>query len=132
MPQDILSAGAAWLAGQLKQNASVEARYSRGPDSVVLRAALGSSLLKLDDGEGGTRIERTDADFIVAAADLVLGGATATPERGDRISYADPAGGGTLQFDVLPYADEPVWRYSDPGRTIVRVHAKQAETEGDS
>lgn len=120
--------GAAWLRDKLQANASREVVYSRGASSVTLRATPGSTLLQLDDGTGGTRIERTDRDFLIPAADLVLGGVAVHPERGDEIREAD--GGVTYVFEVLPYGGtEPCWRWADHYRNVYRIHAKLVGTE---
>lgn len=129
MPRDLFATGLAWQADRLYDHASSPIRYARGPDWVATRAVLGATLLKLDAGDGGVRMEWTDADFLIRPADLVLGGVATTPERGDVIEVAD-ADGTTRRFEVLPYGDEPPWRWSDPQRALIRVHAKLAETGG--
>ena len=53
-----------------------------------------------------------------AKAELGLG-----PEKGD-VSWCD---GG--EYEVLAPNGEPVWRWSDPHRTAMRIHAKH--TGGD-
>ena len=46
------------------------------------------------------------------------------PRRGDKITWTTPTA--TLEFEVLPHGDgAPSWRYSDRGRTQVRVHTKK-------
>jgi hypothetical protein len=128
MPQNLLAAGAAFLAAQLIENAAIEVVYARGPDTVTLRAATGKQLLRLDDGGGGVRVEWTDADFLFRGADLVLAGETITPERGDLVYVVQPYGD-TLIYEVASYGGEPPWRWSDAGRTIARVHTKIVEDE---
>jgi hypothetical protein len=128
MPQNLLATGAAFLAAQLIENASVEVVYARGPDTVTLRAATGKQLLRLDDGGGGVRMEWTDADFIFTGADLVLAGERITPERGDMI-YVDQPYGDTLIYEVASYGSEPHMKWSDPNQTIARVHTKIVEDE---
>jgi len=82
---DMLSEGLAWLAEKLKVHASRPIVYRRGADEMTLQAVIGRTLLKLDDGYGGVRMEWTDRDFLIAAEDLILGGQRFLPERGDRI-----------------------------------------------
>ena len=54
--------------------------------AIAVQATIGRTLLKLEDGYGGVQMQWTDRDFLIPAADLVLGGSTVTPQRGDRIN----------------------------------------------
>lgn len=129
MPRDVLKTGLAWLTAQLREHAMQDVVYVRGGDRVALRAHFGEKLLRLDDGFGGVRMEWTDLDLLIPAADLVLGGVAAEPERGDLVRVADEASGGTRIYEVAPIGGEPPWRYADPHRSIVRVHTKFVEVE---
>jgi len=122
---DVLQDGLTWLRDQLKANASQEVIYRRGAEEVTLKAVVGRTLLKLDDGYGGVRMEWTDRDFLIAAEDLILGGQRVLPERGDRI--LETHDGKTLVFEVLAPGNEPEWRWSDPHRTLLRIHTKLIE-----
>jgi len=119
---DLLEAGQQWLAEQLKEHASRSVTYHRGAEAIAVQATIGRTLLKLDDGYGGVRMEWTDRDFLVQAADLVLGGAAVTPERGDRIT--ETVGLNTSVFEVMAFGGEPPWRYSDPFGKLLRIHTK--------
>ena len=119
---DVLQDGLTWLRDQLKANASQEVIYRRGAEEVTLKAVIGRTLLKLDDGYGGVRMEWTDRDFLIAAEDLILGGQRVLPERGDRI--LETHDGKTLVYEVLAPGNEPEWRWSDPYRTLLRIHTK--------
>jgi hypothetical protein len=120
---DLLQSGAAWLAGKIKARAAQTVTYRRGADSVSLSATLGHSLLRVTEGDGRTRTIRTDRDFLVTAADLVLSGETVTPARGDAIDLT--VGSTAYRYKVLPYGkDEPLWRYSEPSNAIMRIHCK--------
>ena len=72
--------------------------------------------------DGKTRLIWSDRDYLLKAADLVIGGVAVTPEEGDW--FTEAVADGTKRFKVLPYADEPCWRFSDPQRTELRVHTK--------
>jgi len=122
---DVLQDGLTWLRDQLKANASQEVIYRRGAEEVTLKAVVGRTLLKLDDGYGGVRMEWTDRDFLIAAEDLILGGQRVLPKRGDRI--LETHDGKTLVFEVLAPGNEPEWRWSDPHRTLLRIHTKLIE-----
>lgn len=126
MPQDLLKTGLAWLSTQLNANAASEVDYLRGAESVTLRATFGEKLLKLQDEDGGLRMEWTDVDFLIPAADLVLGGARVEPRRGDLVRVEGDDGTARL-YEVRPMGGDPAWRYADPHRSMVRIHAKFAE-----
>lgn len=117
-----------WLNRKLKQHAGESLVYSRGVHSVTLTAPLGKTLLQLQDSMGGTRMEWTDADFLITAEDLILNGSQVTPERGDRIRWTDTAGN-VIVFQVQTIPSEPPWRWSDEFRITMRVHAKQIGVE---
>jgi hypothetical protein len=124
---DLLQTGFDWLADQLKQHASRPVVYQRGAQQVAVQATVGYTLLKLDDGFGGVRMEWTDRDFLVHAADLVLGGSPVLPERSDVIR--ETQGAKTFIYEVMAPAKEPPWRWSDVYRKLLRIHTKQVGTE---
>lgn len=120
---DRLELGQAWLAQQLKAHASREVIYRRDASEVVVAAVIGRTLLQLDDGYGGVRIERTDRDYLIQATELVLDGVTITPRRGDRI--VDATDTPPRVYEVMSYGGEGAWRPSDPFGKLLRIHAKQ-------
>ncbi len=124
---DLLRTGSDWLAEMLKEHASRPVAYRRGADEVAVQATIGRTLLKLDDGYGGVRMEWTDRDFLIDAADLVIGGNAVLPERGDVIR--ETQGGKTFVYEVMAPGKEPAWRWSDGFRKVLRVHAKQVGVE---
>lgn len=120
---NLLQTGLSWLADQAAAYASETVTYSRdGVGSVTLSAVLGSQLLRVSDGRGNTKVERADRDFIIVAADLVLGGQVTLPQRGDQIYLT--LGGVIERFDVMPVGSEAAWRYSDAHKLRLRVHTK--------
>lgn len=120
---NLLKTGATWLASQLKDSASETVVYARDTTSASVQAAFGSQLLRVSDGKGNTKIERTERDFLITAADLVLGGVLTTPQPGDLVYVA--LDGVTEKYEVMPPApSEAAWRYSDATKTILRIHAK--------
>ena len=124
---NMLRDGMAWLNGKLKTHAGESVVYVRGAQTVTLTATPGKSLLRLDDGYGGARIEWTDADWLIASADLVLGGSATEPQRGDKIRRT--IGDLVYVYEVSAPGAEPVWRWSDSYQTTYRVHAKHISTE---
>jgi len=124
---DLLETGQAWLADQLKTHASRQVVYQRGAKQLAVQATIGRTLLKLDDGYGGIRMEWTDRDFLIQAADLVLGATMITPERGDLIK--DTVGAIVSTYEVAAYGGEPPWRQSDPFGVLFRIHTKLIGSE---
>jgi hypothetical protein len=124
---DLLQTGSDWLADQLKTHASRPLVYRRGAQQVAMQATVGRTLLKLDDGFGSVRMEWTDRDFLIHAADLVLGGSATLPERGDVIR--ETQGTTTFVYEVMAPGKEPPWRWSDVFRKVLRIHTKQVGTE---
>ncbi len=124
---DLLQTGSDWLADRLKTHASRQVVYRRGAQQVTVQATMGRTLLKLDDGYGGVRMEWTDPDFLIHAADLVLGGSITLPKRGDQIR--ETVGTQTFVYEVMAPGKEPPCRFSDPYRKVLRIHTKQVGTE---
>ena len=116
---DRLQRGVNRLASRLREHAGRLVVYRRGTQSVVLPATVGRTLLKLTDEYGATRVEWTDRDYLFRAADLVLGGSLATPQRGDVVED------GAERYEVAAPQGEAPWRYSDPRGLIYRVHVKR-------
>jgi hypothetical protein len=124
---DLLQTGLDWLADQLKTYASRPVVYRREAYEVTVQATVGRTLLKLDDGYGGVRIEWTDRDFLIHAADLVIDGSPTLPERGDVIR--ETQGSKTFIYEVMAPGKEPAWRWSDVFRKVLRIHTKQVGVE---
>ena len=124
---DMLAAGLAWLTQQLTEFASQTVVYARGANQVSVPATFGAKLLKLQGPDGGIRMQWTDMDFLIASAYLNFNGQPIIPQRGDFIYITQPP---VVQcFEVLPYLDEAPWRWSDPHRTMLRIHTKHVDTQ---
>ena len=108
---DLLAQGAAWLEQQRTRHLTTSVTYVRGAHSVVVAATIGRTKFETDDGTA-VRVEFTDRDFLILAADLVLGGQATVPARGDLIRE------GVMEFEVLD------WRFSDPYRQTLRITTK--------
>jgi len=123
---DLLEHGAAWLEGMRKAHASRPVLYERGAASVEVQATVGRTLFEVTDDYGV--VQRTESrDFLILAADLVLGGAAVLPERGDRVRETQD--GRTYVYEVMAPGKEPPWRFSDAYRRTLRVHTKQVAVE---
>jgi len=119
---DLLEQSSAWLDGQRRKHLAKPVTYCRGQAEVQVPATVGRTTFEIDSGAGVS--ERFEArDFIITAADLVLGGAAFTPERGDRIR--ESVGGETLVYEVVGPGQELCLRWIDPYLLASRVHTKQ-------
>jgi len=122
---DLLQRGVAWLNQQRVQHLSQPVTYRRGGEAVQLVATLGQTTVEITDDTGAT-VQSPQMDFIVSAAELLLGGAPATPRIGDRI-HVTGAIGKTLVYEVLSLPDGRHYRPCDPGGRMLRIHAKQVD-----
>jgi len=123
---DMLEQAAGWLDGQRMAHLSRPVQYCRGGDSVQVAATVGKTVFEIDDGYGA--VERFESrDFLIPAAGLVLGGAETLPQPGDRIK--ETTGTKVMVYEVMAPGKEPCWRWSDPYRRTLRVHAKQIDEE---
>jgi hypothetical protein len=123
----LLEWGQSWLNNQLQQFASREVVYQRGVSTLIVQATVGRTLLKLDDGYGGVLLQWTDRDFLIRAEDLVITGQTILPQRGDRVHEVQS--GVTYTYEVLAPGKEPVWKWSDLYRSLLRIHTKQIQVQ---
>lgn len=120
----LLSRGQRWLNNTLQGAGGVSVTYTRGVQSVTLTAWVGRTAFAQLPGTGtGAAVIWGDRDYLVPAADLLLGGQVVTPQRGDRIT--EVIDGASLTFEVMAPGAEPAWRYSDAGRQTLRVHTKK-------
>lgn len=112
---DLLASGAAWLEQQRTKHLTSNVMYVRGDVQVAVPATIGRTKYEADDGHV-VRVEFTDRDFLILAADLVLAGQPTEPQRGDLIRE------GNREFEVLD------WRYSDPYRVTWRITTTEVGT----
>jgi hypothetical protein len=127
---DLLAQSSAWLEAQRTRHMTRMVTYQRGVAPSQLNAevsaTIGQTIFQIDDGAGALlRVE--SRDYLILAADLVLGGSPVLPQRGDRIRETD--GPTTYIYEVMAPGEEPHWRYSDAYRRTLRIHTKQIDTE---
>lgn len=120
----LLARGLDLLVRTLEGAAAVDGGvvYSRGAEAIELTAWVGRLEFRRTPQEQ-TAVLAGQRDYLFAAADLRLGGGVATPKKGDRIT--ERVDGQDLVYEISAPADEPVWRYSDQSRRIIRVHTKR-------
>lgn len=101
-------------------------RHSGGDEIEVTAIPGVSSYQRADDL--GLVTEMEVHDELIAAADLVFDETVIEPAEGDQIDVT--LHGLTLTYEVMPPgADEPAWRYMDPGRSALRIHTKLIASE---
>ena len=84
MPSNLLEKASEWLENQRTAFATSTVQYVRGSQSAAVAATVGKTTFELDDGYG-VLVRHESRDFLVLAADLVLGDVPTLPQRGDRI-----------------------------------------------
>ena len=123
---DLLQQGAAWLEGMRHRHASRPVTYRRGSQSVALNATVGRSVFQVVAADGLVeQVERRD--YLIRAADLVLGGALVLPQVGDRIR--ETIGERVEVYEVMGAGQEKHFRKSDPDGLTLRIHTAHVGTE---
>jgi hypothetical protein len=124
---NFLQDAAAWLADTLVGHAATPVTYRRGANTQAVDAIVGETLFKSHDPASGALIYIRSRDYLIRAQDLVLAGTASLPERGDQIEEA--VGDFTYIYTVLPFNDEPFYRWSDQHRTLLRIHTRRTGTQ---
>lgn len=91
---------------------------AQNPVDVTGSAWLGRTVFTRLPNVAGASIVFGDADA------LILFGAIAEPDKGDRLVWTNEAGT-VVTYEVISPQGEPAWRWSDPERTLYRVHLKE-------
>lgn len=118
---NLLNSGVAWLVERLRQHASQAVTYVRGSEQVSLDVTVLSIAREAIDPISGAITIVTGRDYLFPAASLILGGSLTRPQPGDRIYEADGATIATHEVAMLP--GEDCWKWNDPYRVTMRVHA---------
>ena len=114
---DLLRQGCQWLEQMRVTHCSGPAIYHRGESELAVNATLSATTYEVED-EYGVRIAASVCDFLISSVELAAMG---EPQLGDRI-VAD----GRV-YEVLSLGSQGHWRWSDPYRTTMRIHAKQID-----
>jgi len=122
---DLLQEGLDWLEGQRREHLSRTVTYRRGSSAVELPATVGATRFEVDDGYGLV-IEQEMRDYLIATADLVLGGEQTLPRLGDEI--LEERDGVTYVYEVMELGAEQHYRTCDPAGKTLRIHTKHVET----
>lgn len=95
--------------------------YTRGATAVEVTATRGSSRWTSEAVEGSVNVDERSEDWLILAADLIDGGITGGPTRGDTITDEN-----NTVFRVMPPGStEQVWRWHERGRTVYRIFSKE-------
>ncbi len=113
--------------------AGVSITYTRGATTLTILDTDGAAWVGrtafVSNQNGAARVEWGDRDYLILASALAgLPAAACIDETpvaiGDRIT--EVVEGASLTFEVMtPGTGEPAARFSDPTRTVVRLHCKQ-------
>jgi hypothetical protein len=104
----------------IAQLAGVPITYCRDNSSLVIMAV---PAISNSDAAGQDVItEYRTRDYLVAASDLVIDGIAFTPQRGDTISETVGDEIHSYQVQRSDGGNEQPWRYTDTGRSAIRVH----------
>lgn len=108
----------------LQAHAAGAVTYSRGANTVTLRAAPGRTLYERETAAG--IIETVESkDFLFKTSELILGGSQTLPQRGDKLTESDTETGKVYTYEVTGPGTEAVYRFADPMRRVIRLHTKQ-------
>ena len=118
---DMLECAVSWLNDMRRAYMSRRVIYQRGDEFIEMAATLGSTTYEITDDAGAT-VKAVASDFIVSAADLILGGQAVEPQLGDRIMV--PVGAATVVYEVLDLGGAGHYRRADPLGKALRIHTK--------
>lgn len=94
--------------------------YSRGSQSLTVTEAVQSSTpFRITEVNGRSFVQRS-TDWLVDVDALDILG---LPEIGDRITAT--INGSSKTFEVVEFNGEPCYRFSDQGRTQLRIHCQE-------
>jgi len=117
---DLLRQGSQWLGSMLGRHAASPVTYRRGETELEVNVTFGRTEYEVED-DYGLRVGTEVTDFLVLGADLSP--TFGEPEAGDQI-VADG-----VVHEVMSLAGQGHWRWSDPHRTTMRIHAKEVGSE---
>lgn len=125
---NLIARGQAALVRRMKATDGRAVTYSRAGQDKTLTAWPGNTLFARSTDEPGASVVWGEADYLFAVADWAAAGLGGLPRAGDRVTdptVLDPANGRPVVFELATPTGEPVVRYSDPTRTVFRVHCKR-------
>jgi hypothetical protein len=116
--------GLGWLEQQRAAHLASPATYRReGLADATVAVTLGTSRYDQADAAGASMGAHA-TDVLVAAAELAAAG-FGVPQPGDRVILASG-----VEYEALPVAGQPCWRWSDTAKTRLRIHVKDVTEPG--
>jgi hypothetical protein len=99
---------------------STTATYTQGDNTLAGVVVVPGRTITEEQTNEGALFKNRITDYLISVESLKVGETYLTPCRGDKIALAD----GT-NWSVLPVNQETSYRYSDPAKTVYRIHTKQ-------
>jgi hypothetical protein len=120
---NVLEQGSEWLNDQMRSHASSLVIYRRGSNQVDILAEKGKTEFRVTQND--MLIDVVSKDFLVSAAELVLGGERVIPQKYDII--VETIDGQETYFEVYPFGMEQPYRPCDSFGHRVRIHCRKVE-----
>ncbi len=98
----------------------------RGDSQAWTVATWGRSEFQVDT-PSSVQVMHTDRDFLIAAADYLLDGQRATPQKGDRITVVEDGATDQEIYEVCAPAGTDVFRFSDPEGNRLRIYTARCQ-----
>lgn len=114
------------LHGAVARSRGLDVIYRRDAAEVAITAVPGRSTSEVID-DSGVGVHAVERDWLILAADLVIGAEAITPKPGDQIRLA--VGTQVQVFEVAPLGGDKCYRPSDDLGTVLRVHTRHSDTE---
>ena len=115
----MLYSGLSWLATTLVAHAARPVVYRRGGLSTTISAIVGRRQPRVEAIAGDVRVETSERDYLVRAADLRLAGVQVQPARGDYILDNNE------RWELTGTGESPGWETSDPYGVLLRISTRR-------
>lgn len=113
------------MATMLNRNMEIVAAqtvtYTRGGIAYTVTAELGRYDADAQQTTPPARVEWTERDWVITAANWTVAGLSGTPAEGDRITAT--LAGQSMTFKVQRRGTEPAWQHNNDC-TAYRIHTK--------
>lgn len=117
---DMIADGITWLNTQRAAHLSQTVTYRRGDNEHELTATRGRTEYEMAD-EYGLVLGAHMVDFLILAADFPV--VFDEPTAGDLLIVD------SVQFEALAFGGDRCWRWSDPERTLMRIHTREVGSD---
>lgn len=122
---DLLQSALASLDATQKTHMAQAVTYHRGASSVAVTATPASSEFEVADLTTGLSSTTEMQDFLIAAADIIIGGSVVEPAPGDQVRWV--IGSDTFIYEVMEIQGQQCFKYTSPYKNRVRIHSKQID-----